>query len=134
MMNETIANIMTTNVVSLSATDPLTKAYDLFTKDRKHHLPVLDGKKLVGILSSYDFLKKAIDTYKTQTVGDIMTTHIATLESTDKIGAATEVLMAHLFHAIPIVDNGEFVGIVTTFDILKYEYKKEYPNDESRLF
>jgi CBS domain-containing protein len=25
------------------------------------------------------------------------------------------------------VDNGELVGIVTSFDILKYEYQKEYP-------
>ncbi|MBK9960382.1 MAG: CBS domain-containing protein [Saprospiraceae bacterium] len=35
--------------------------------------------------------------------------------------------MEHLFHALPVVDNGELVGIITTFDVLKYEYQREYP-------
>jgi len=40
------------------------------------------------------------------------------------------VLMEHLFHAIPIVnDKHELVGIVTTYDVLRYEYNKEYPEN-----
>ena len=38
--------------------------------------------------------------------------------------------MEHLFHAVPVVnENKELVGIVTTTDILRYEYRKEYPEN-----
>ena len=56
-----------------------------------------------------------------------MTKRLATLEPDEKIGAAAEVLLEHLFHAVPITLDGDLVGIVTTFDILKYEFSKEYP-------
>ena len=56
-----------------------------------------------------------------------MTKKLAKVESTDKIGTAAEVFMEHLFHALPVVDDGKLVGIVTSFDLLKYEYNKEYP-------
>ena len=44
------------------------------------------------------------------------------------LGVGAEVLMEHLFHAVPIVnEHKELVGIVTTYDVLRYEYGKEYP-------
>lgn len=65
--------------------------------------------------------------YPTTKVGNVMTKILATIESTDKVGTAAEVFMEHLFHALPVVDNGRLVGIVTSFDVLRYEYNKEYP-------
>ena len=60
-------------------------------------------------------------------VRDVMTKKLATLEPTDKIGSAAELFLLNRFHAVPIVVNGDLIGIVTSFDILKYEFKKEYP-------
>lgn len=56
-----------------------------------------------------------------------MTKILATIEPIDKVGTAAEVFMEHLFHALPVVDNGKLVGIVTSFDVLRYEYNREYP-------
>ena len=59
-----------------------------------------------------------------------MTRKLATLEPDQHIGAAAEVLMEHLFHAVPIVNEaGDLVGIVTSYDILRYSYQKEYPEN-----
>ena len=52
-------------------------------------------------------------------VEDIMTKGIASLESTDRINVALQVFSENLFHAIPVVDDGELVGMLTTFDIIK---------------
>ena len=129
MMNEANSTIMTSKLVTVAPNDRLTAAKDIFQKSRIHHLPVVDGKKLVGIITTGDlvWLNKKFDEYDEILVKDVMTKRLATLEPDEKIGAAAEVLLEHLFHAVPITLDGDLVGIVTTFDILKYEFSKEYP-------
>ena len=62
-----------------------------------------------------------------------MTKKIATLTPSDKIGSAAELFLEHLFHAVPIVENGELVGIITSFDVMKYEFQKAYPSQFANL-
>lgn len=130
MMNERIQTIMTSQVITLSPGDTLGQAREIFMSKHIHHLPIVDGKKLVGLVTSWDLFKLGLSAvaYQDMRVSEVMTTHLATLEPDQHIGAAAEVLMEHLFHAIPIVnDKHELMGIVTTYDILRYEYQKEYP-------
>lgn len=128
MMNEPLSSIMTTELITLGPNDTLQAAMDLLTTKRIHHLPVVDGKKLVGLITTYDLFK--IDRNKADfgevRLEEVMTRKLATLEPSDKIGTAAEIFLAHLFHAIPIVDNGDLAGIVTTHDIMKYCFRKEY--------
>ncbi|MGB5025341.1 MAG: CBS domain-containing protein [Saprospiraceae bacterium] len=130
MMNETVQEIMVRDVICVSPTDTLQKVKELLINNRIHHVPVVENEmKLVGIVTTYDLFKLAVDhkDYPTTKVGNVMTKILATIESTDKVGTAAEVFMEHLFHALPVVDNGRLVGIVTSFDVLRYEYNKEYP-------
>ncbi len=132
MMNETIHTIMSTELITLNPEDTLGKAREILMTKRVHHLPVVEGKKLVGMVTSWDMFKLGISAaeYPSVKVKDVMTTKLATLEPDQHIGAAAEVLMEHLFHAIPIVnDNRELVGIVTSYDVLRYCYNKEYPEN-----
>jgi CBS domain-containing protein len=133
MMNEPLASIMTRNVITARPTDTLRAARDIFMQNKVHHLPIVeDGNKLVGILTTYDLFKlvdKSAD-YDTVIVGDVMTKHVATLEPDDKVGSAAELFLENLFHAVPIVKNGVLQGIVTSFDVIKYEFHKEYPTQE----
>jgi CBS domain-containing protein len=124
---------MTKNVITLSPTDTLGQARHLLLTNKIHHLPVVqDGRKLVGMITSYDMFKlgKSLEEYQNTLVADVMTRHLATMEPDQHIGAAAEVFMEHLFHAVPIVDeNGNLEGIITTTDVIRYEYKKEYPDN-----
>ena len=129
MMNEPLSSIMTRNVVTAGPDDKLSVAREIFMRNRVHHLPIVDGRKLVGILTTYDMFKwngknGDIDSVL---VRDVMTTHLATLEPDDKVGSAAELFLENLFHAVPIVKDGDLHGIVTSFDVLKYEFRKEYP-------
>jgi len=128
-MNERVASIMTRELITVNQDDSLQKVKDILINNRIHHVPVVDGKKLVGLVTTYDLFKLNVEhkDYPNTRVGNVMTKRIATIESNFHIGTAAEVFMEHLFHAIPVVDNEELVGIVTSFDILKYEYQKEYP-------
>lgn len=127
---------MTPSPITLTPQDTLGQARDIFLQKKVHHLPIVDGDKLVGMLTSWDIFKlgKSADEYRDMKIGTVMTQRLATLAPEDHIGAAAEVLMAHLFHAIPITnDDHTLVGIVTTYDLLKLEYNKEYPEDLSRF-
>ena len=130
MMNETVQEIMVRDVICVSPTDTLQKVKELLINNRIHHVRVVENDmKLVGIITTYDLFKLAVDhkDYPTTKVGNVMTKILATIEPIDKVGTAAEVFMEHLFHALPVVDNGKLVGIVTSFDVLRYEYNREYP-------
>lgn len=133
MMNEPISRIMTREVLTVKPGDNLNVVKDILFTKRIHHLPVVEGKKMVGIITSFDLVKlgKAHEDYAGITVESVMTRGVATLGPNEKIGAAAEVFLENLFHGLPIVnERGELVGIVTTHDILKYEFLREYPNHQ----
>ncbi|MBK6932392.1 MAG: CBS domain-containing protein [Saprospirales bacterium] len=136
MMNEPLHTIMSAQVVTLSPGSTLGEAREIFMTKRIHHIPIVDGKKLVGLITSWDIFKLGLSAvaYQDMRVSEVMTTHLAALEPDQHIGAAAEVLMEHLFHAVPIVnDKRELLGIVTTYDVLRYEYVKEYPEHLDRF-
>jgi CBS domain-containing protein len=122
---------MTTNLITIKPSDKLSHVRKLFIKDYMHHLVVVENEKLVGILTTYDFLKldRAYESYDKLEVKDIMSTKLAKVESNTKIGTAAELFLYNRFHALPVVENEDtLIGLVTSFDVLRYEFKKEYPN------
>jgi CBS domain-containing protein len=132
MMNEKIYTIMTTKVVTAKPTDSLTNIKNILFKKGYHHIPVVEGKKLLGIITSFDLMKldKPFSEYDTMQVKDVMTTNVVTLYDHELVGAAAMIFLKHLFHGLPIINEAkELVGIVTTHDILKYQFAKAYPDD-----
>lgn len=122
---------MTTDLHTLSMSSSIAAASKLFSSYKIHHIPVVEHGMLKGIISKSDYLffKRGFraDTLDEKieeirlnnyTVSHIMTRGIATLASSDKINVALEIFRENLFHAIPIVDEGRLVGIVTTYDII----------------
>lgn len=95
-----------------------------------HHLPVSSSGKLVGILTTYDLWKNEIapSDYSKVMVMEVMTSKVAKLSKTDKIGTAAEIFLDNRFHALPVVDEDNYLkGIVTSHDVLRYEFLKAYP-------
>ncbi|MDQ3017300.1 MAG: CBS domain-containing protein [Bacteroidota bacterium] len=131
MMNEPLSSIMTRDVITADQDDSLATARKIFLQNKVHHLPIVKGSRLVGILTTYDLFKmngaNVGKNLEDVTIGDVMTKHVATLEPDDKIGSAAELFLENLFHAVPIVKDGDLHGIVTSFDVIKYEFHKEYP-------
>ena len=126
-----VKNIMTDKLITVSPDTSISEIEDIFKKNRIHHIPVTNEQKLVGIISKSDYLffKRGYNDLKVEdeydrlrtcreTASSIMTERLAVLESKDRIGVALEIFKENLFHAIPIVENEELIGIVTTFDII----------------
>lgn len=125
-MNEAIHTIMTHSPITLTGQHTVADVNLLFRNHRIHHIPVVDGDKLVGLVTSYDLWNKTQGESDDLKVANVMNKQIVKISSNDKIGTAAELFLDNRFHALPVVDDGKLVGIVTTFDVLKYEFKKEY--------
>jgi len=107
----------------------------LFTEFPVHHLPIVDDEgKLIGIISSNDLpkvflslcnrpepLKMTMDVIDQEiNLTDIMTTNPITISSTDPISKAADIFSKKKFMALPVVDNGVLVGIVSLKDVVPY--------------
>lgn len=123
-----IADIMTTDLLTVERTDTLQKVDELFRSNRIHHLPVTDADgNLVGILSKQDYLKAShmLSVFNQLffdeiTVKDIMHVQLAVLEPTDSVQFAVSIFLENVFHALPVVEGKKLIGLVTTHDILRF--------------
>ncbi len=124
-----ISRIMTTNLVTVNSKDKLSVVKEIFDEKKIHHIPVVEGKKMVGIISKQDFLyflhgftstKKVmgLEALESETCDSIMTTGLAKLEPGSRINVALEIFKENLFHALPVVEGENLVGIITTYDII----------------
>lgn len=129
MMNDALSSIMTQKVITVAPTDNLLKVRIIFLENKLHHIPVTEGNKLVGIITTADLwkLEKCYTDYAEMSVNQVMTTKIAKLLPTDKIGVAAELFLENKFHAVPIVEGDTLVGIVSSFDVMSYSFRKAYP-------
>lgn len=127
-----VSTIMTKNVVKLNLQDSLTKAETLFKKNKIRHIPVVNGNKIIGMLSFTDLLRisfvDAVDedevidvtVYNMFTVEQVMAKNLITISPDITIKEAAEILSSREFHALPVVEGDLLVGIVTTTDLIKY--------------
>lgn len=128
-----ISTIMTKNPLTVQVDDRLSVIGQIFKNNKLHHIPVLKGEELIGLISKSDFLffkhgfsntdgDKALEEVRLNNYSakDIMTTKLAKMDPADKINVALEIFKENLFHGIPVVDNGKLIGIVTTYDIIKH--------------
>ena len=135
--NNPISSIMTSNMITVRPDDAARKIGEIFKTHSFHHIPVIDsGGKLVGIISKEDFFRIGY-LLSLETPGDVagekvydhlpaekfMTRYPVQLDPDDSIGLAADIFLANKFHALPIVDEGVLVGIVTSHDLLQYGFE-----------
>ena len=131
--NDPILKIMSTNVIAVHQGQKLSDVRHIICESNIHHVPVVDGKKLVGLISFTDLMKlnivingadeRTIDSIVDQqfTIQDVMTTKLTTLKNTDTVRQASKILAESNFHSLPVIDEQKhIIGIVTMTDLIKY--------------
>ncbi|MFG4000751.1 CBS domain-containing protein [Flavobacterium aquidurense] len=129
---EPISHIMTKGVVTVNENDDLRKVVETLKKHTIRHIPIVRGKDVVGIISRSDINRLTFGAlFEGQegadeaildmlTIAQVMTSKPKTVSSDTIIRDLAEIFAKEEFHALPVVDNGELKGIVTTTDVLKY--------------
>lgn len=129
---EPISHIMTKSVVTVNENDGLRKVVEKLKKHNIRHIPILRGKDVIGIISRTDINRLTFGAlFEGQegadeaildmlTIAQVMTSKPKTISSDTIIKDSAAIFVKEEFHALPVVDNGELKGIITTTDILRY--------------
>lgn len=134
---EPISTIMSTNIIALNREDDLEEAELLFKRHKIRHIPVVKEEVVIGMLSYTDLLRisfaDAVDETETEvdtlvynmfTIDQVMAKNVVTVSSDTSIKDVAKILATKEFHALPVVDDGFLVGIVTTTDLINYLLKQ----------
>jgi acetoin utilization protein AcuB len=126
---------MTGKVIVLSEEDNLTRIAEGLEHFHFRHIPVVDGAKLVGMLTQHDVLRSAVAKLDhsvlaqvrearvlDQTfVRDIMRSDVLTIRPEELVQTAAERMLDEGVGALPVVgESGEVVGIITETDVLRF--------------
>ncbi len=133
---EPVSTIMTTELYKVTRENKLREVNKTFARHKIRHMPVVDGEKLVGIISLTDLQRLSFETSYNDdpsvdmsiadmlTVDQVMKQYPVTVSSNDSILKAAEILTSAEFHALPVVDGEQLVGIITTTDIIRHLVSK----------
>ena len=105
--------------------EPLSLAVRLMTESKFHHLPVVDvSQRIVGIISDRDIISVngvlgSGNSEKDLLIKDIMVKDVETISPEDTIHIAASFMVDYRFNALPVVEDQELVGIITSTDLLR---------------
>jgi len=95
-------------------------------KLRKHHirhLPVLDGEKLVGIISDRDLPSGMKGLKSRQPIKMFMKSPVFTVKKTASLSYVTELMLENKISSVVVEDKNVPIGIITTEDLLQILYE-----------
>lgn len=138
-----VRDVMTRNVISVRAEEPIVTAARLMLQNRISGLPVVDAKgDLVGIVTEGDFLRRhEIGTERRRPkwiefligpgrlaeeyvhsagrkVGEVMTHNPRTVSEDDTLETVVELMERHRIKRLPVIRNGRMAGIISRANLL----------------
>lgn len=127
-----VGNFMSKGVITLDLDDDLSKAKKIFDHNNIHHIIIIDGREIVGVLSDrdlYKHLSPAIgtkketprDTYLLQKkIHLVMSRNLTTAPENITLNDAVLLFFDNRISCLPIIDNdNQPIGIITWRDIIK---------------
>lgn len=106
---------MSKRLVTVDPADSVADAQALLEKHGIHHLPVVKEQRLVGIVTDRDVRSAPA---KTKSVADIMTPKPLVIAPDTFVDEAARRLRRHRIGALPVVENGRLIGILSSADVL----------------
>ena len=113
-----IVNLMTSEPQTIGQHDTLSNAKKMMDDGGFRRLPVVEGGRLVGILTERD-LREYRGYLESTRVNAAMRTALVTVTPYHTVQDAARLMLKHKIGGLPIVADGNLVGIVTTTDLLR---------------
>ena len=138
-----ISEWMNRKPLTIEESDDLERIEALMREFRVRHLPVMRGRKLVGVVSHRDFIR-ALEMSRRRVTREriwameIMTRDLFTLTPKSSVADALRLLIENKIGCVPVVSDGALVGLVTDTELLRFalelvnarEQLPFVPNDE----
>ena len=122
-----VGEIMSGSVLAVATATTLREAAGRMHERRVGALVVLEGERLVGIVTERDVLRAVAEGRVDGAVGDVMTASPDTIEA-DETAAQAATLMIHGgFRHLPVVEGTKVVGMVSIRDLVRLTVDDEAP-------
>ena len=138
-----VSEIMQTEVATLAPGERLDLADDVMSLGRVRHMPVLDGARLVGLVSQFDVMAASLtkvvefETDHRRTfmrsiqVHEVMARDVVSVAPDASLAEAAERMLSHRIHCLPVTEpDGTLVGLVTDTDLLRAGFLSGGESDE----
>ena len=144
---QTVADIMTKDVITVKRETTVRELAGIFEQHLFGTLPVVDdANNLVGIVTASDLveqgrnlhiptvislfdwviplggertLERELHKITAQTAGEICSTDVVTVNPSESVGTVADTMSSHKLHALPVVEGGKVVGMVSRIDIIR---------------
>ncbi len=140
-----LSEIMNRDMVTVDKHASLRRARRILDQYRIRHLLVVEGKRLVGIVTDRDLRQAAPSSKSPLTISErqefmdelkvleVMSRKLITASSTTTIREAAKVMISEKIGCLPVVDGNQLIGIVTQTDLLEMLVRGEQaPEAEDR--
>lgn len=132
MPDTRVRDIMGTKLVTISAGDRLSTVEDIMTLGHVRHMPVVQGGRLVGVVSERDLLRSSLSVFSEHRdaerraflhvveIGRVMSTPPIVIGPDATIMEAALIMAEKKIGCLPVVDREALVGMVTETDVLRW--------------
>jgi len=119
-VGKSVKDAMTPDVKTATPSLSLTDAAKLMKQEDVGSVPVVDGERLIGVLTDRDIVVRGIadgsDPHAV-TAGDIASRDIVTVRPDDDLDEALRLMAQHQVRRLPVVDDGHLVGVLAQADV-----------------
>lgn len=133
LSNNLVSSVMNSNIIPIKSNHTLGQAAEIFNKTKVRHLPVVKNDEVIGMIGKSDIERVAAaynfcvenaninpNVLECVPVTQVMSKKIAHIQSFQTIEEAAEILTERAFRALPVLDDGDLVGVITTTSLMKY--------------
>ncbi|NLL71208.1 MAG: CBS domain-containing protein [Epulopiscium sp.] len=113
-----VKDVMTQDVYTVQANDPIWKAAQVMRDANVGAVPVQDRNEMVGIITDRDIaIRDVASQQSSQTCKDIMSTGVISCDANTDIDEVSDLMAEHQVRRLPVMENGEIVGMVALADL-----------------
>lgn len=126
-MGKSVKDAMSSDVKAATPSLSLADAAKLMKQEDVGSVPVVDGERLIGMLTDRDIVVRGIadgsDPHAV-TAGDIASRDIVTVRPDDDLDEALRLMAQHQVRRLPVVDDGHLVGVLAQADVAQEAKEK----------
>src|SRR5438128_7538709 len=127
-MGKKVRDVMSSQPRSVDPGTPVTEAAKLMKQDDVGSLPVVEGGRLVGIVTDRDIVVRAVANggdVSSKKVADVASKDVQTVEPEQDLDEALRLMAQNQVRRLPVVEGGRLVGILAQADVAEHASEKK---------
>lgn len=119
------SDVMTTNVTTIAPDATVDEAIGVLLENQISGLPVVDARgMLVGMISEFQLLETVFDPQiRNESVRGFMTRDVIAVDDGALLADVASLFIMHRIRRVPVLRDGQLVGLITRRDLLRYVAK-----------